>query len=195
MRVGRVATQPPQAVQRANYRARLLAHLLSRHGDCLRNQAARHSGGVVEAEDVLQDAYVTFLRRFDAPPDAALPWLMVVIRHRAWQLAARRRRYQAPIAPSPTDALGPTEQLFAVIDDRPGPAERFERREQLILRIELFDRLKPDERTALLLCAAGFSYREIAAHQGWTQTKVNRCIYEGRAALRGLIAKGVKPSR
>jgi DNA-directed RNA polymerase specialized sigma24 family protein len=47
-------------------------------------------------------------------------------------------------------------------------------------------RLKPDERTGLGLQAAGFSYKEIAARRGWTYTKTNRCITEGRAALREL---------
>jgi hypothetical protein len=41
-------------------------------------------------------------------------------------------------------------------------------------------RLKPDERTALLLKAEGYSYREISERQGWTYTKVNRAISEGR---------------
>jgi len=44
--------------------------------------------------------------------------------------------------------------------------------------------LTPDQRTALILLAAGFSYREIADRRGWTYTKVNRSIAEGRAALR-----------
>ena len=48
--------------------------------------------------------------------------------------------------------------------------------------------LKPDERIALVLFAAGFSYREIGAGKGWTHTKVNRCIAEGRAALRTGVA-------
>jgi DNA-directed RNA polymerase specialized sigma24 family protein len=43
--------------------------------------------------------------------------------------------------------------------------------------------LKPDERTAIGLAAAGYSYGEIAERRGWTKTKVNRCLYEGRAAL------------
>jgi hypothetical protein len=45
-------------------------------------------------------------------------------------------------------------------------------------------RLKPDQRMALLLAAAGYSYREIGQRRGWTYTKVNRCVNEGRAALR-----------
>jgi DNA-directed RNA polymerase specialized sigma24 family protein len=45
-------------------------------------------------------------------------------------------------------------------------------------------RLKPDQRTALIMRLAGFSYKEIAGARGWTGTKVNRCVTEGRAALR-----------
>jgi DNA-directed RNA polymerase specialized sigma24 family protein len=43
--------------------------------------------------------------------------------------------------------------------------------------------LKPDQRTAIGLSAAGYSYGEIAERRGWTMMKVNRCLYEGRAAL------------
>jgi DNA-directed RNA polymerase specialized sigma24 family protein len=38
--------------------------------------------------------------------------------------------------------------------------------------------------------ALGYSYREIAERQGWTYTKVNRCVAEGRAALRRQLAVG-----
>jgi DNA-directed RNA polymerase specialized sigma24 family protein len=44
--------------------------------------------------------------------------------------------------------------------------------------------LKADQRTALVLQAAGYSYREIGERRGWTYTKVNRCVTEGRRALR-----------
>jgi DNA-directed RNA polymerase specialized sigma24 family protein len=46
--------------------------------------------------------------------------------------------------------------------------------------------LDRDERRALSLLAAGYSYREIGQLTDWTYTKVNRCVAEGRAALRGL---------
>jgi len=36
----------------------------------------------------------------------------------------------------------------------------------------------------------GYSYREIGQGLDWTQTKVNRCIAEGRAALRARRAEG-----
>ena len=44
-------------------------------------------------------------------------------------------------------------------------------------------RRKPDQRTAMILQAAGFSHREIGRRRGWTYTKVNRSVNEGRAAL------------
>jgi DNA-directed RNA polymerase specialized sigma24 family protein len=50
--------------------------------------------------------------------------------------------------------------------------------------------LKPDERGALLLLGLGYSYREIAAMQGWTMTKVHRFISEGRASVRRLMERG-----
>jgi DNA-directed RNA polymerase specialized sigma24 family protein len=34
----------------------------------------------------------------------------------------------------------------------------------------------------------GYSYREIGEITGWTHTKINRCIAEGRARLRQLAA-------
>jgi hypothetical protein len=46
--------------------------------------------------------------------------------------------------------------------------------------------LKPDQRIALILTAAGYSYREVGQRRGWTYTYADRCVSEGRAALRKL---------
>ena len=51
-------------------------------------------------------------------------------------------------------------------------------------------RIKDAERRALALQAAGCSYAEIQAITGWTYTKVNRCLAEGRAALRATRMAG-----
>lgn len=66
----------------------------------------------------------------------------------------------------------------------PCPAERAERRECAIERGRALRRLKPDERRAIVLRAEGYSYAEICQLTGWTYTKVNRCLAEGRARLR-----------
>jgi DNA-directed RNA polymerase specialized sigma24 family protein len=44
--------------------------------------------------------------------------------------------------------------------------------------------LRPDERTALGMFAAGFSYAEIAERCGWTYSKVDRCVRRDRGWLR-----------
>ena len=44
--------------------------------------------------------------------------------------------------------------------------------------------LKRDEARALVLQAAGRTYAEIEAETGWSHTKVNRALTEGRAAFR-----------
>ena len=51
-----------------------------------------------------------------------------------------------------------------------------------LLRLSRPDRT--DERRAIVLHAQGYSYAEIRSICGWTHTKVNRCLVEGRARLR-----------
>ena len=59
-----------------------------------------------------------------------------------------------------------------------------ERREGCREQARRLTGLKPDERRALILKGEGYSYREICERTGWTYTKVNRCLAEGRARLR-----------
>jgi hypothetical protein len=70
-------------------------------------------------------------------------------------------------------------------DERPAPdaadGEDSAAARQLVDRAtEALRDCKPDERCALLLRADGYAYTEIAAVCGWTYTKVNRLLTEGR---------------
>ena len=58
--------------------------------------------------------------------------------------------------------------------------ERLESAERVARSAEVMRRLKRDEARALMLKAEGLSYVEIGERLGWTYTKVNRCITEGR---------------
>ena len=89
------------------------------------------------------------------------------------------------------------ERAAPVTDDgelrypaQPGSSshERSERYERLRQGAEALGRLKPQEVRALLLKAEGYSYREICAITGWTYTKVNRCLTEGRRAFAARLA-------
>jgi DNA-directed RNA polymerase specialized sigma24 family protein len=158
----------------ASERCDLLERLLREKHHVLRRQALRHTVGAAGADDAMQRAAEQFLRYYAGGPglEHALRWMMVAVKHAAW------KERQALIAIDALDAGAIIE------DDRRGPAEAAEAAGLLSARVAQLQRLKPDERTALLLFGYGLSYEEIAAARGWTYSKVNRCISEGRSALR-----------
>ncbi len=83
------------------------------------------------------------------------------------------------------------EDLAIVVrEERIGPAELTERSEETARVVEAIEQLKPDERTALILLGLGCSYKEIAELRGWSATKVDRCIREGRARVRDQLGRG-----
>lgn len=165
-------------------RNKILEALLARHRGALQRQAIRHSKRPEAAEEALQDACVQFLARFEGTSlEHALPWMLLTTKRCAWAIAEAERRAPAELL-APTDCSDRSEQRWTVRDERPETAARAERRIEHAETVRRFERLKPDERTALILLGLGCSYREISELRGWTYTKVNRCIAEGRAALR-----------
>ena len=159
-------------------RSRALA-LLDSQGPALRRAARRVSLCPDDAEDALQRATVILLTK--APPHPAprlAAWMHVVTRREA--LALRRERERMLGGEVPHSLASPA----------PCPAEHAERRERAIERARTLACLKPDERRALVLRGEGYSYREICKLTGWTYTKVNRCLAEGRARLRRLSGAG-----
>ena len=167
--------------------ARLLEELIASHEALLHGQAAKHTKLASDAEDALHDAYALFLERYHGRLPA-LPYLLTTIKRCAWAISRRgdRRRER-----SVHDMVSPESDLDPwglVADLGAGTEERAERHEELERRRAAILALKPDERRALLLFGAGLSYEEIAELNGWTWTKTNRCIAEGRAALRKRLA-------
>jgi hypothetical protein len=65
----------------------------------------------------------------------------------------------------------------------PSPEERVVGADEVQRSAEALQRCKPQEIRALWLRAQGNSYDEIQAITGWTRTKVNRCLYEGRQSF------------
>ncbi len=157
-------------------RAAAAVELLAGAGPHLRRVARRASICPDDADDALQRALEVLLTRAPALEGGRLvAWMTVVTRREA--LAVRRKRERAlgdPLDPLPSD--------------RPGPAEHAERRERVAEARLALASLKPAERLAILLQAEGYSYAEICVLCGWTYTKVNRSLAEGRARLRRLGA-------
>ena len=180
--------QPHSRSEGTTRRSHILTALLDRHRPALLRQASAHSHRPADAEDALQDACVQFLRHYDGPPGTdALRWMMLVVKRCAWAIGSRQRRHECPFELSPTDVIDSEKPVLTPTADADlDPFYLAQRHEQHAERLVALAALKPDERTAISLFAAGFSYREICENHGWTYTKVNRCIAEGRAALREL---------
>jgi RNA polymerase sigma factor (sigma-70 family) len=172
-------------IQRQTANGRLLSELLAVKRHLLLRQARKHAQLEVDAEEALQSAYALFIERYDGRFDA-LPWLLTTIKREAWQIAKRahRRRELAITAAPRADGQGTADLTDAFPDLDADPFERACRNQFTADSRAALERLKPDQRRALLLLGFGYSYAEIAESCGWTMRKVNRCLSEGRAALR-----------
>ena len=146
-----------------------MVEVLAEHGPGLLALARRHSLCADDAQDAYQRAVEIFLRhaaRLEA--ESAHRWLHTVVKHEALAVREARRRLVASEEVEPDAAEVPT------------PEDRVLGFERVARSAEALQRLKPQEVRALWLKAMGNSYQEICDATGWTYTKVNRCITEGR---------------
>jgi RNA polymerase sigma factor (sigma-70 family) len=158
--------------------------VLGRSEPLLRRQAQRHAERVDDIDDALQSAYTLFLQHY-AGIGEPLAWLHTTVKREAWALrrkAARQRETSFYVETDPSG--GQFDLTESLPSDTPEPEELLERSESLAEDQRALRGLKPDERRALFLLGLGLSYAEICQRTGWTYTKVNRCLSEGRATLR-----------
>src|SRR3954451_2008973 len=152
--------------------------LIQRHGAQIMSTARRYSVTPEDAEDAYQRALEILLTKAPSTSeDDLVPWLKTVVKHEAFAVRKQRRRHM-PVSALGDDDEDPAEPVAPSSTDE--EAERYER---LRLGAEALQQLKPQEMRALLLKAEGLSYQEIQDETGWTYTKVNRCITEGRKAF------------
>jgi RNA polymerase sigma factor (sigma-70 family) len=152
--------------------------ILSAGEPAFRRTARRYSLCADDAEDAYQRAVEILLTKAPGRPAPQLAaWMQVVTRREA--LAVRRSRERLlGVAGDEDDPLG------HLACERPGPADRAECSERVAAAARALATLKPDERLAIVLQAHGYTYAEIGELCGWTYTKVNRCLTEGRGRLR-----------
>jgi RNA polymerase sigma factor (sigma-70 family) len=164
-------------------RQRAAATLLQSHAPAFRRAARRISICADDADDALQRATEILLTKAPTAERRRLvAWMTVVTRHEA--LAVRRARERAlDLRDSEPDRL-----LDLLPSESPDPAEAYERRAEADAAWRALASLKRDQRRAIVLQAQGYSYAEICELCGWTYTKVNRCLAEGREALRARAA-------
>jgi RNA polymerase sigma factor (sigma-70 family) len=180
--------QPPAQESADAARKRAAVELIARHGAALKRAARRYSLCAADAEDAYQRTLEILLTK--APSDRGrelFGWSKTVVKHEA--LAIRRNRERLLGTGPLRDREGEDRDPVALIPSgEDGPAELLERREEVARSREALQALKPAELRALTLLAEGYSYAEIGEITGFSQTKVNRCLAEGRERFRKLVS-------
>jgi RNA polymerase sigma factor (sigma-70 family) len=147
---------------------------VERHAGQIMATARRYAATAEDAEDAYQRGLEIMLTKAPSTAeDQLVPWLKTVVKHEAFALRRQRDRH------TPTGDEGDAPEQ----PGGPPAPEQAELLERLQMGAEALRRLKPQEVRALTLRAEGHSYDEIARICGWTYTKVNRCLSEGRRAF------------
>lgn len=171
-------------------RKRAAVELVAREEVELRRTARRFSLCEDDAEDAYQRALEILLTKAPSDrPQELIRWTKTVVKHEALAI----RRYRERLLGVAEDEMG--DPIARIAAPGAGPGERTERREQIALSREALQALKPAELRALTLLAAGYSYVEIGEMTGFSQTKVNRCLAEGRERFRALMTRSEDGSR
>ena len=142
--------------------------------------ARRYSDTLDDAEDAYQRAAEILLTRGPASTGEDMcRWLRTTVKHEA--IAIRRQRERMVL-------LGGPELVPEPPAGQPDTHERAERFERLRLGAQALGRLKPQEVRCLVLKAEGYTYNEICELTGFSYTKVDRCLKEGRSAFLARLA-------
>ena len=173
----------------ATARKRAAVETFARHEASLRRTAARYSICDDDADEALQRGLeILLLKAPSDNPRELVRWTQTVVKHEALSVRAERERVLSGPAALP---VHPTQEDWIALlpSELDGPAERAERDEAVERSREALTTLKPQELRALSLLAEGYSYREIAEITGYSATKVNRCVSEGRERFRRFLVR------
>jgi RNA polymerase sigma factor (sigma-70 family) len=169
-------------------RKRVAVETYVRNEAALRLTARRYSICSDDADDALQRGLEILLRKAPSEdPRELIRWTQTVVKHEA--LAVRRERERILSGPAAVTPEPGKEDWVALLPSHSaGPAEWEERHEAVARGREALQSLKPQELRALTLLAEGYSYQEIGEITGYSRTKINRCLAEGRERFRRIVS-------
>ncbi|MGH2973443.1 MAG: sigma-70 family RNA polymerase sigma factor, partial [Solirubrobacterales bacterium] len=168
-------------------RKRAAVEMIAEHETALKRTARRFSLDSEDAEDAYQRALEIVLTK--APTTdlrELIRWTQTVTKHEALAVRQGRERLLGKRRGPDREEMAEPIALLPAAGD--GPEEQVERREAIARSREALRALKPAERRALSLLAEGYSYAEICTLTGFSATKVNRVLAEGRDRFRRVIA-------
>ena len=183
---GRTATNDRRAGPRRRPSSEQLfaavVDLVSNRSSTFKGTARRYSLCTADAEDAYQRSLEILMTKAPTVDRSELhPWLHTVIKHEA--LAIRRQRERLLAA---DESQQPDHRSSGSARSADEDASERERAAQAA---EALRGLKAGEVKCILLKALGYSYDEISARTGFSWTKVNRSLTEGRKRFFGRFAE------
>ncbi|MBI4897456.1 MAG: sigma-70 family RNA polymerase sigma factor [Actinobacteria bacterium] len=176
MKRDQLAVSAARSASRPQTNGSAVEPLLAEHGAAILSVARRNSRSAADAEDAFQRAFEKLIAK--APSltgDELLAWMLTVVRNEALMIVRSQNRLAAEAV---------EEHLAYTADESPTPAELVADRETVLHGQDALRRLRPDQLRCLLLRAEGLNYAAIQSATGFSYAKVNRCLSEGRSALR-----------
>lgn len=171
-------------------RKRAAVELVAREDAELRRTARRFSLCEDDAEDAYQRALEILLVKAPSDrPRELIRWMKTVVKHEALAIRRYRERMLG------MGGEGGDDPIARIASSGAGPGERLELGEQVARSREALQALKPAELRSLTLLAAGYSYAEIGEITGFSHTKVNRTLAEGRERFRRALARSESGGR
>ncbi len=165
----------PMPKHRRAHRA-WIQNALARYERPLVRYAARFTGDLELARDIVQDAFLKLCKEDRAKLDGHLPaWLYTVCRNRALDVMKKEGRMEAVRA----------DQAEALADTAPGPAARAAQLEEHALVLEVLATLPANQQEAFRLkFEHGLSYREISRVMDMPRSSVGYTISQALTAIR-----------
>ena len=186
----RSADEATEAVASHESRRRAASGLIETHDAVFRRTARRYSICADDAEDAYQRALEILLTKAPAiEGDSLVRWMQTVTKREALAVRRQRERLLGSHRASGSDGEDEWDPLDSIASESPGPNDRLARRERVVRSGEALNALKPQEVRALTLKAQGYSYAEIGEITGWSYTKINRCMAEGRKRFLEVFAE------
>ncbi|MEM6290995.1 MAG: sigma-70 family RNA polymerase sigma factor [Myxococcota bacterium] len=153
------------------------------HAEHLWGLAYRMLGVKADADEVVQDAYVRFLRSPPTLEREVRPWLVRVTMNLARDRLRRRRSraYVGPWLPAPVDTTATAVQTADALE------ARYSQLESLSMSFLLAAETLTDEHRAVLVMrdVFGYSVRETAEALSLSESNVKVIAHRVRAAMRG----------
>ena len=166
-----------------------LTNLMVRRMPYFRQMALRRLGNVADAEDAVQDAFVSAFTHLDQFRRQAQmsTWLTAIVVNSA-RMKVRSTPKQVHIPLDSKDRNQHNSLCWEMLSDgRPGPEEVCQRMELSERLAQLSTRLSPTLRTAFhLRFVVGLTIREIANNLGVSQGAVKARVSRARAKLNRL---------